>query len=80
MSMFCWLGQGWFWMARGRCLLQLNRLMLWALPAPPDDTVYGNSGVTLYTINTSTGAATGAGTLSFTTNGIARDPVSGRVY
>ena len=51
-----------------------------ALPAPPDDTVYGNASTALYTINTSTGVATSVGTLSFATNGIARDPVTGRVY
>ena len=51
-----------------------------ALPSPPDNTVYGNSGTTLYTINTTTGAATSVGTLAFSTAGIGRDPVTGRVY
>ena len=51
-----------------------------ALPSPPDNTVYGNVGTTLYTITPSTGAAVSVGTLSFATAGIARDPITGRVY
>ena len=51
-----------------------------ALPVPPDNTVYGNVGTTLYTITPSSGAAVSVGTLQFTTNGFGRDPITGRVY
>ena len=51
-----------------------------ALPVPPDNTVYGNVGTTLYVITPSTGAAVSVGTLAFTTNGFGRDPITGRVY
>ena len=40
----------------------------------------GNVGTTLYTITPSTGAAVSVGTLAFTTAGIGRDPITGRVY
>lgn len=67
----------------------LSTLILWfvlctgfaeAAPAPPDNIIYGEAGTTLYTINLTTGATTSVGTLSYTSNGIARDPVSGRIY
>ena len=51
-----------------------------ALPVPPDNTVYGNVGTTLYTITPSTGAAVSVGTFAFGTNGFGRDPITGRVY
>ena len=51
-----------------------------ALPVPPDNTVYANSGTTLYTVTPSTGAAVIAGTFAFSTNGFGRDPITGRVY
>ena len=51
-----------------------------ALPVPPDNTVYANSGTTLYTVTPSTGAAVIVGTLQFSTNGFGRDPITGRVY
>ena len=51
-----------------------------ALPVPPDNTVYGNVGTALYTITPSTGTAVNVGTLAFTTAGIGRDPITGRVY
>jgi mucin-19 len=51
-----------------------------ALPAPPDNTIYANVGTALYTVNPSTGAATSVGTLTFSTSGFGRDPITGRVY
>ena len=51
-----------------------------ALPVPPDNTVYANVGTTLYAVTPSTGAAAVVGSLSFATAGIARDPITGRVY
>ena len=75
------------WLARRlRSLLAAAALGLGAsgaaigLPVPPDNTVYGNVGATLYTITPSTGAAVSVGTLAFTTNGFGRDPITGRVY
>jgi uncharacterized repeat protein (TIGR01451 family) len=51
-----------------------------ALPAPPDNTIYANVGTSMYTVNPITGAAVVVGTLSFSTSGFGRDPISGRVY
>jgi uncharacterized repeat protein (TIGR01451 family) len=48
-----------------------------------DNTLYGvtnNSPFTIYTINSSTGLATSAGTLSFSTAAIARSPTTGLIY
>ena len=51
-----------------------------ALPVPPDNTVYANVGTTLYTVTPSSGVAVSVGTLAFSTAGIGRDPITGRVY
>jgi mucin-19 len=51
-----------------------------ALPTPPDNTVYANVGTSLYTVNPVSGAAVVVGTLSFSTSGFGRDPITGRVY
>ncbi len=51
-----------------------------ALPAPPDNTIYGNVSTTLYTIVPTTGVATSVGTIAFATTGFARDPITGRIY
>ncbi len=51
-----------------------------AASPPRDDIIYGTSGTALYTIDPSTAATTSVGTLSYSTNGIARDPVTGRIY
>jgi uncharacterized repeat protein (TIGR01451 family) len=67
----------------------LSALILWfglcigsaeAAPPPPDNVFYGESGTTIYTINLTTGATTSVGTLAYVSNGIARDPISGRIY
>lgn len=75
--------------ARATCAAQSVALLMllggaagnaWALPVPPDNTVYGNVGTNLFVITPSSGAAVSVGTLAFGTNGIGRDPVTGRVY
>ena len=72
-------------------IVRIRLLLLWmllctfgltaaGLPVPPDNTVYGNVSTNLFTITPSSGAAVSVGTLAFATNGIGRDPITGRVY
>ncbi len=58
----------------------LSARIVEAASPPRDDIIYGTNGTTIYTIDPSTAATTSVGTFSYSTNGIARDPVTGRIY
>lgn len=60
-------------------------LLCWAMPTAHgqayDNTIYVvNNTTTIYTLNTTNGATTAVGNLLFSTSGMARDPVTGRIY